>query len=111
MSTPYNSSHQDTISFTDQAAQINLAAATVVTYTVPGIISQKYQCIFSWPYDANVYVGINTTPAASTDGEITSSSGVSFRPIKKFVKGGDVLSFLSAAAVGDAGLELFLLNG
>lgn len=111
MSTPYNSSHESTNSFTDQAAQINLAAATVATYTVPGLNQMRFQCIFSWSANADVYVGVNETPVASTMGMITNSSGVAFRPLKKFVKGGDILSFLSTSAVADSGLELFLLSG
>lgn len=100
----------DAVSFSDTAAQINLTATVVATYTVPGTVANKYRCQFSWAYDASVYVGLNATPVASTGGTITASRNVEFRPTVKFVKGGDVLSFYSTDDVADSGLSLLSLS-
>lgn len=109
--TQYQSLYLGTTPFSDTSVSINLVAATVATYTVPGTPQQKYRAKFSWGSGANVYVGLNTIPVASTSGAVTSMPNVEFLPDLKYVKGGDVLSFLSTSAVTDSGLSLLLVNG
>ena len=108
--TQYSSNYDGTTPFSDTNASINLAVATIATYTVPGTSQQKYRAKFTWGNGANVYVGLNATPVASTSGAVTNMANVEFNPSAKYVKGGDVLSFLSSAAVTDSGLSLLLLN-
>lgn len=108
--TIYSTLYDGAKPFSDTAVQINLAAATVLTYTVPGLATQRYRCQFSFPASASVYVGYNVTPAASTTGTITSSPNIEFNPKEaKFVRGGDVIKFFSTAAVTDGGLSLLEL--
>ena len=66
---------------------------------------QKYRVLFSYPYDGNVWVGYNlssnqTPIVLPGSGGITLIRGtnVEFRPDERFVKSGDVLSFVSTNA-------------
>lgn len=93
--------------FGNRAPQFALAASTVLTYTVPGTDEVTYQMQFSWPYNANVWVGLNATPVIPTPATMSSSTVSVLNPHRKFVKGGDVLSFISDSIVVNAGFELF----
>jgi hypothetical protein len=97
--------------FSDTSASINLTAAVVSTYTVPGTVNQKYRCMFRWGNGSAVYVGLNATPAAPTSGAVHSTPNIEFMPDAKYVKGGDILSFYSTLAVTDSGLSLLSING
>ena len=107
--TKYNSARNDTKPFSDQCVQLALAATTALTYTIPGTSANAYQATFSWPYNANVWVGYNKTATLPSAGTIAAVSQIELRPDKRYVRGGDVLSFISTAVVTDAGLELLSL--
>lgn len=111
MATPYNNAFAGTEPFSDTTAQLALAAATALTYTVPGTAINKYKIIFSWPYNANVWVGYNVTATSPSAGAIAANHNIELRPVERFVKGGDVLSFISIAVVTDAGLKLLSIPG
>lgn len=109
--TQYNTSFEGTLPFSDQTVQIALAANTELTYTIPGDATMKYRCEFSWLYNSAVWVGYNTSATVPPPGAVTTTSNVSLelRPNIKFVKGGDVLHFISSSLVTDAGLMLLAL--
>jgi hypothetical protein len=109
--TAYSKLSNGTLIISDTGAQFNLATTTALSYTVPGTSQQKYKCIFSWGYNANVWVGYNVTATLPGTGAINSTYNIQLRPDEIEVKGGDVLSFISTAAVTDAGLNLYALNG
>jgi len=109
--TNYVNSFNVTEPFSDKTAQLALAAGAALTYTVPGNSSNSYKAEFSWPYNANVWVGYNVTATSPGAGTITSNANIEFRPDFRFVRGGDVLSFISSAIVTDAGLRLMTLPG
>jgi hypothetical protein len=103
---PYGSSFDITIPFSDTDAQLTLSATDVLTYTVPGIATQKYTVLFSYNATENVYVGLNVTPAVPMANSITTVSFVEFRPDKRYVKGGDVLSFITPDTTVYMGISL-----
>ena len=107
--TKFNTSYLDATPFSDQTVGINLNADTAVTYTIPGDTSVQYRAKFSWPYNANVWVGYKVAATLPSVNSAATTSGVTLRPDIKFVRGGDVLSFRSLLAVTDAGIELLQL--
>lgn len=113
--TTYNKNFLETLPFSDMTIQIALAANTALSYTVPGNSSMVYRAEFSWPYNANIWVGYNQTAIVPVAGSIvhTSNASIELNPGKfggaRYVRGGDVLSFISSAIVSDAGLSLLQL--
>ena len=109
--TRFNTNYLECLPFSDQTVQVALAANTALPYTIPGDSSVQYRCEFSYAYDANVWVGYNTTAVVPVAGAVTTTSNTSIvlRPKIKYVRGGDVLSFISASIVSNMGFELLLL--
>jgi hypothetical protein len=109
MSTYFSDSFDHTKPFTDEAYQFALSSNVALTYTVPGNDARKYRIDFSWPYNANVWVGYNVAASCPAPGTISNSYKCELRPSAKFVSGGDVLSFISRSTVTDAALTLLKL--
>jgi hypothetical protein len=107
--TKFSTLFHGTEPFTDVAPQFALAASTALSYTVPGDSSKPYRVKFYWPYNANIWVALNSTATVPTAGTMSPNSKSVLRPEIKYVRGGDVLSFISDALVTDAGFELFEL--
>jgi hypothetical protein len=109
--TRFNTNYLEALPFSDQTVQVALAASTALTYTIPGTTADLYRCEFSYAYDANVWVGFNTTAVVPVAGTVTTTSNTSIvlRPKIKFVRGGDVLSFISGSVVSNMGFELLVL--
>ncbi len=106
MTVLYYNNYVDTTNFSDTDAYGALTANTVETYTVPGTATQVYQALFSFNADSNVFVGYNSTPAVPANNTITTTGRVEFKPWKRIVNGGDVLSFVTPDAVAYFGLSL-----
>jgi hypothetical protein len=101
MTTTYSNNFDHTKPFSDTCFQANLATNTQQTFTVPGTNIQKYRAIFGIAANANIYIGLNVTATAPGAGLNTSTGNLEFRPIEpKYVKGGDVLSFITSDAAG-----------
>jgi len=111
MTTMYNSNFDGTSPFSDTTANMALATGAVLTFTVPGTDKNKYQATFSYNATSNVFVGYNATPVSPLAGVIDSDSNVEFRPKKHYVKGGDVLSFITPDASAYVGLSLLAIPG
>lgn len=111
--TKFNSNFLHALPFSDLTVQFALAANTELTYTVPGDNSIAYRCEFAFPYNANVWVGYNITATSPTAGTLTEANRVELRPGAyngaRYVRGGDVLHFVSNATVTDAGFSLLQL--
>jgi len=107
----FNSNYLGATPFSDQTVQVALAANTALPYTIPGTSADQYRCEFSYTYDANIWVGFNTTAVVAPAGAVTTSSNVSItlNPKVKYVRGGDVLSFISGSIVSNMGIELLQL--
>jgi hypothetical protein len=110
--TLFNEAYGNSKPFSDKTAQFGLNASAAVTYTVPGTSHNHYRCEFSYPYNANVWVGYNVTATIPSLGTVASNSSIELRPDVRYVKGGDVLSFISDSSVTDCGLSLLSIpNG
>ena len=107
--TIYNEAYDGCFPFSDTSVQIALAASTAVTYTIPGDSSKIYRCEFSWAYNSSVWVGYNIAAIVPPAGVVTSGGNLEFRPSVRYVKGGDVLSFISDSLITNAGLSLLQL--
>ena len=107
--TTFNSSFDETRPFSDMAVQINLSANVAQSYTILGTSADTYRCEFSFAYNANVWVGFNVTATSPSGGVPTVSNNIELRPSARYVRGGDVLSFISNANASDVGFSLLKL--
>lgn len=111
--TKFNDAYDHTKPFSDTCAQINLAATVVGNYTVPGTNEFRYRAEFSYTNTSNVWVGYNTTPVVPLSNTTTTTNNQEFRPgangDARYVKGGDVLSFITSD-VGGAQVGISLLQ-
>lgn len=111
MAIPYNSNYDETIPFSDVCFQVALAATVEQTITVPGDPTTYYQALFSYTSTSNIFVrnnGAATTPPGGTTGTQQYND---FRPLKRYVKGGDVLHLITPDATGYVGVSLRQLQG
>jgi hypothetical protein len=111
MTTPYNNSFNGTEPFSDTTAQFALSALTALTYTVPGASDVSYKCEFSWLYNSAVWVGYNVTATLPTANTMTTNHSIEFRPDFRYVRGGDVLSFIATDTQSDCGIKLLRVPG
>jgi len=112
MTTIWNSNFENkTTPFSDTSAQVALAANAAQTYTVPGAATQKYQAVFHYTSTSNIFIGYNFTPTVPAPGTSQTTHTQEYRPDCKFVKGGDVLSFLSPDTTAYVGLSLLAIPG
>jgi hypothetical protein len=107
--TAYSTNFDYTEPFSDTGFQLGLLATTVASYTIPGTPDKLYRAEFTYPYNANVWVGYNVTPTVPTEGTVSAVRNIVLNPKLKYVRGGDVLNFISGGAVTDMGIELFTL--
>ncbi len=110
MAIPYNSNYDGTVPFSDTCAQFALAAAAEQTYTVPGAATINYSATFGYNSTANVYVRLNGTAASPAPGGTTSTQYLELRPSKRYVKGGDVLHFVSPDTTAQVSVSLMQLR-
>lgn len=109
MTTNYNESYSDTNPFSDIAPSVALAANTPLSYTVPGDNTKRYRADFNYNATANIYVANNSTAAVPGAGTISASSVSTYRPHRRYVIGGDVLSFVTPDTTATFGFDLLLL--
>lgn len=106
MTVPYTSSFDQTIAFSDTCAQFALATGVAQSYTVPGASHQKYTALMTYASNSNVFVGYNVVAASPTSGTNTTVVREEFKPRKRYVIGGDVLSFITPDTSAYVGLSL-----
>lgn len=97
MATAYNINHEKCRPFSDTCFQTLLAASTAIAYTVPGDNSFTYRAEFSVSSSADVWVRNNGTaavPTSNTVAKLSYQERIDTNSIF-FVRGGDVLSFIS----------------
>lgn len=102
----YTESYDGTLGFTDTAPAFALAASAALSYTVPGNNQQRYVAEFSYNNQANVFVSTFGTAAVPSAGTVSASSRSEFRPLKRFVSGGDVISVITPDTTAYVGLSL-----
>lgn len=113
MAIPYSTNYNLTIPFSDACAQVSLTTGVEQTYTVPGTSAQLYSARFTYAANSNVFVRLNgtaATPGANTVGLVSETE---FRPgcdgSQRYVKGGDVLHFITPDATAYVGVRLMSL--
>lgn len=111
MAIPYNSNYEGTLSFSDVAWQISLQANSEQAMTIPGTSNQWFQVLFSYNDTANVYVRPNITAVIPPLGTTTSLQYQEYRPLKRNVRGGDVLHLITPDTVVYMGLSLRQIQG
>ena|ERR1700690_3397971 len=108
MTIRYTTSYNETIPFSDTCAQINLAANTAQTYTLPGDGSQKYILTFGLPSSANAWIGYNVTATTPASGTQSATAGLEFiiPGMQRYAIGGDVLSLKSSDTNAQIGISI-----
>lgn len=109
MATKYNVNFTETFPFSDTGAKMQLATGVALSYTVPGDDSMMYRALFSYPSDSSVWVAWNKTATGATAGTISSSYNEEFKPVARYVRGGDTLSFIANVGTPQVGVSLLQL--
>jgi hypothetical protein len=111
MTIQYNSNYIETMPFSDTCAQVNCAANTEETFTIPGTSLQHYQAYFSYTQSSNVFICNNATPTIPASGTVGTEAYNEFRPVKRYVRGGDILHFITPDTNAYIGVSLRQLQG
>ena len=111
MAIQYNSNYDGTIPFSDASWQVHLGVGVEQTITVPGTATTQYQALFEYISTANVFVCKNATPVVPAGGTVGTQQYSEFRPCKRYVRGGDVLHFITPDASAYVGVSLRQLQG
>lgn len=110
MTTNWQNNYTDTFPFSDTCLNTLLAASTALSWTVPGASNVIYRAKFSVSTSADVWVRINGTAQVPTSNTATSTPYQERIDVwfQRYVKGGDVLSFISTGTpqVGVSLLQL-----
>jgi hypothetical protein len=111
MTVPYSGNYIDTQPFSDTCAQIHIVATTEVTFTVPGAVTTQYQAYFEYASNSNVFVCNNATPVIPATSTVGTQQYSEFKPKKRYVKGGDVLHFITPDTTAYMGVSLRQIQG
>ncbi len=111
MTTQYNANYLETMPFSDISVQVGLNINLEQTYTVPGTDIMQYQAFFEYNDTANIYVCLNATPVISAPASVGTQPYNEFRPKKRYVKGGDVIHFITPDATAYFGFSLRQIQG
>lgn len=111
MTIKYNANFIETMPFSDTAIQVACAANVEETYTVPGTDTMQYQAYFEYISTSNVFVCLNATPAIPAAGTVGTQQYNEFKPKKRYVRGGDVIHFITPDATAYIGVSLRQLPG
>ena len=111
MTISYNSNYNETMPFSDTAFQVNCAAAVGETATVPGNSTDQYQAFFEYNQVSNVFICINAVPVIPASGVVGTQQYNEFRPKKRYVRGGDVIHFITPDTSAYIGVSLRKLQG
>lgn len=111
MAIKYNSNYIETMPFSDVCLQLNLAANIAQSWTVPGTAGQQFQAYFEYASNSNVFVCNNATATSPGGGAKTTQPYNEFKPKKRYVNAGDVLSFVTPDSVAFMGVSLRQIQG
>lgn len=111
MTIQYNSNYDGTIPFSDTAFQVNCATGVEQTAIVPGPDTAQYQADFEYTQSSNVFIRLNGVPTVPSSGSVGTQQYNEFRPKKRYVKGGDVIHFITPDASAYIGVSLRQLQG
>jgi hypothetical protein len=111
MAISYNSNFNETMPFSDVVAQVNCGASVEQTFTVPGTVTTKYQAFLEYASNSNVFVCLNGVPTIPGSGSVGTQQYNEFKPKKRYVRGGDVLHFITPDATAYIGVSLRQIPG
>lgn len=111
MTIAYNENYDGTMPFSDTAAQVACTVNAEQTWTVPGTDTQQFQALFEYASNSNVFVCKNSTPVIPAGGSVGTQHYNEFKPCKRYVRGGDVLHFITPDAIAYIGVSLRQLQG
>jgi predicted amidohydrolase len=111
MTIKYNANYIETMPFSDTCVQVNITTASQQTFTVPGLVTAQYQAYFEYTENSNVFVCLNGVPTVPTAGSVGTQQYNEFRPKKRYVKGGDVIHFITPDTSAYVGVSLRQLQG
>lgn len=111
MAIKYNANYIETMPFSDVCFQGNLAANAAQSWTVPGTSDQYFQAYFEYNCNSNVFVCLNGTALAPGGGAHTIQQYSEYKPKKRYVRGGDVLSFVTPDTMAYMGVSLRQIQG
>ncbi len=111
MTIQYNANYIETMPFSDTATQIACTVNSEQTWTVPGNDEVQYQAYFEYASNSNMFVCKNATPVIPAGGSVGTQPYNEFKPKKRYVRGGDVLHFITPDALAYAGVSLRRLQG
>lgn len=113
MAIQFNSNFDETTPFSDVSYPIHLTANNVRTITIPGTDTTQYSATFSVNMTSNVFSRLNavpTVPAANTSA-LQPYQEMVIDGQKHFVRGGDVLQFITPDANAYGSVSLMQLPG
>lgn len=111
MTIQYNANYIETMPFSDTCVQVNCLVGVAETFTVPGNDTQQYQAYFEYASNSNVFVRLNGAPAIPAGGTVGTEQYNEFKPKKRYVKGGDVIHFITPDTNAYIGVSLRQLQG
>lgn len=111
MTTQWNANYIETIPFSDTDVQVACTVNAEQTYTVPGTDIMQYQAFFEYASNSNVFVCKNATPVVPAGGSVGTQPYNEFKPLKRYVRGGDVLHFITPDTIAYIGVSLRQLQG
>lgn len=111
MTSVYNANYIETMPFSDTCAQIHLATNVAVSYTVPGATNVQYQAYFEYASNSNVFVRYNQSPTIPSSGTVAQEQYNEYKPKKRYVRGGDVLYFITPDSAAYMGVSLRQIQG
>lgn len=111
MTIAYNANYIETMPFSDTATQVACLVGVEETWTIPGEPTQQYQAYFEYNQSSNVFICKNATPVIPAGGTVGTQPYNEFRPKKRYVRGGDVLHFITPDASAYIGVSLRQLQG
>jgi hypothetical protein len=100
MTTQWNNNYNETMPFSDTCLSLNLVANTPQSWTIPGTSTQQFQALFEYPSNASVFVNKNGTAILPAGGSQSTVQYNEFKPMKRYAKGGDILSFITSDSAG-----------
>ncbi len=111
MTITYNANYIETMPFSDTDVQVVCGTSVEETYTVPGLDIEQYQAYFEYASNSNVFVCLNATPVVPASGNVGTQPYNEFKPKKRYVRGGDVLHFITPDSIAYIGVSLRKLQG
>ena len=99
MTIQWNANYIETMPFSDTTTQIGCSTNEEQTWTVPGTDVMQYQAYFEYNSVSNVFICKNATPVIPAAGSVGTQPYNEFKPIKRYVRGGDVLHFITPDAL------------